>query len=418
MSIVKKFLEKLVVFRLMLLAVGTCVVLFSHMQAAGQNVKKNQFSYQHKTEIAFDEQAGVQFPEATEKFAVKTNSFLNKSPYFDTSFIAQTKKVRQHHLKKKYDKGNIGKIVELTTRDGEYIGCTYFDRGSDKLLIIGEGFTNVREYMTPFVDMFPEHDVVLFDFRGHGYRPFSLGDADTWPIDLAKRTFGVDSEIVTFGVKEEFDVFAVVDHFKKRKNYIQVNGIGVCYGAFILLKAAALRSDLFDKLVVDGCWVSLDLLIDKLKQDLAMLRNPQQGGWKEKWPSSKKWFQKFVQWTAGNIWNLPIKNNVSILDYLPHMVDTDVLFFYGKDDLMITRPEWESIWNSIDSTNNNKKSAIITSNPHVRNHLKEKEVYKLVCDLYFSLDHNDFKQSLSDVTFLKNYWINKNSSLFDEIVNS
>ena len=84
---------------------------------------------------------------------------------------------------------------------------------------------------------------------------------------------------------------------------------------------------------------------------------------------------------------------VSVLDYLPHLGDLPVLFFYGKDDLMISRHEFEIMWNATDSKN---KTALVTSNPHVWNHLKQKELYRLVVDLFLECDTDEFITTLAD----------------------
>ena len=131
--------------------------------------------------------------------------------------------------------------------------------------------------MSPFVAMFPDYDVVIFDFRGHGYRPFSITDTETWPLSLTKVGFGIDGSLVTFGLNEDKDVFAVVDGFKALKQchygkaYKNVFGLGVCYGALIFLKTLSVYPGIFDKLVLDGCWLSLPLYIDKVTADLKTL---------------------------------------------------------------------------------------------------------------------------------------------------
>ena len=84
---------------------------------------------------------------------------------------------------------------------------------------------------------------------------------------------------------------------------------------------------------------------------------------------------------------------ISILDYLPHLQDIPVLYFYGKDDLMVSRHEFEIMWNATTSAN---KTALVTSNPHVWNHLKQKELYRLVVDLFLECDTENFVRSLSD----------------------
>ena len=83
-----------------------------------------------------------------------------------------------------------------------------------------------------------------------------------------------------------------------------------------------------------------------------------------------------------------------MLDFLPHLPEhLKVLFFHGKDDLMISRHEFEIMWTTAPVK---EKTAIITSNPHVWNHLKQKEFYKLTCDLFLNLPHSEFVDCLYD----------------------
>ncbi|QQR48740.1 alpha/beta fold hydrolase [bacterium] len=363
------------------------VNLLYNAQLTPTNQPQPTFSYAHHNEIAFGKEQAQELPHAFNAFANYRNNYLNKSLYFDTSFISQPKKVRAHHRKKKPDQKSVGKTMTLITPDHIPLGCTYFDRGSDTLMIIGEGFTNPREYMTPFVDMF-DCDVVLFDFRGQGIKDFSLFKIGTWSLNLAENTFGMDSSLASLGQEEDIDVVTVVNHFKAQKHYTKVCGLGICYGAFIFLKTAAMYPGIFDRIILDGCWLSLPLIVEKLKHDPKMICSPQNGGWANQWPWKKKWASNSLQWLTENIWGLQL-SDISIEPYLPMVKDTSLLFIYGKDDLMITRNEWETIWHSL---NLETKAALITSNPHVRNHFKQKELYKMMSDLFVDLEFDDFKE--------------------------
>jgi len=302
---------------------------------------ESPFSYQYRTEVVIKKNKSFSLSPIVEEFAKVQESHLNTSKYFDLDFIRDPAKVRAHHIAKKHNKKDVGKIVEFFTEDDELISCTYFNRGSDKLLVVGEGFTNARELLTSYLALFPDYDLVLFDFRGQGYRPFDLFDPFTWPINLAKVTFGMDSQSAMLGKDEEKDVFAVVAHFKSQKEYKHVYGVSLCYSSFIFLKAQALRPGLFDKIILDGCWLSLRKLIDKLKKDLKMLVNPQQGGFSKVWPLSEWWVQDTVESLARHVWGLQIDHDLNALDYISDIKDTPLLFFHSKDDLMVTREEFE-----------------------------------------------------------------------------
>lgn len=343
-----------------------------------------QFNYQYSTEIVHNDQRGKLLPYELELFAKKKFGHLNHSIFFDPSFIKDARKIREYHLRDQYLESRRGQLLEFQTEDKHTIHATYFNRNSDKLLVVGEGFTNSREVMSPFIDMFTHYDLIIFDFRGHGL--------DTRAFSLSKHVFGVDAKHAQLGMVEELDVFAVIDGMKKRKHYSQVYGLGICYSAFIFLKAEALRNGIFNKLILDGCWVSVPLVIEKLRQDPKLICDPQFGGWASHWLLGDYTVQEVLLWITTNILGLSL-NQISLLDYLKHVREVELLFFYGKDDLMVKRSEFESIWSSITGVT---KTAIITSNPHVRNHLKQKELYCLLCELFLNHNHQKFKEFLSD----------------------
>jgi pimeloyl-ACP methyl ester carboxylesterase len=261
--------------------------------------------------------------------------------------------------------------------------------------------------------MFLDYDIVLFDFRGHGYKEFKFLDPSTWLESPTKMLFSVDLNEVRMGAEEEKDIFAVVDEFRKNKNYEQVVGLGVCYSALIFVKAAAIRQKeskekLFDKLILDGCWLSLQDYVDKLAQDPKRIFSPQNGGWKDRWPIKELWFQKALCYLGQKLFYTKF-NDVSILDYLPELRDIPILYFYGKDDMVVIRQEFEIIWNA---TRTGEKTVILTSNPHVRNHLKQKEFYKLACDLFLKFPQKEFVQYLKDKNKLMQYHMSQQQNLW------
>jgi len=90
-----------------------------------------------------------------------------------------------------------------------------------------------------------------------------------------------------------------------------------------------------------------------------------------------------------------------LLDYAPKIKNASILMFYGKNDYMVTRNEFEQLWNALSGI---EKTAIITSNPHVRNHLKQKELYKMICDLYFQLPQEEMIACLRDTAMAVNFF--------------
>jgi hypothetical protein len=372
--------------------------LFKKLEYYNLQVTEKPFTYNHKIEVFSSIlEKSFSLDSEIEGFAKAYNLMLNNSIFFDPEFISNTKAVRAYHLKPKPFKHNIGRILECIAEDGNIIPCTYFDRESDRLLVVGGGFTNNREVMSPFIDMFPNHDVIIFDYRGHGFRE------NEWEFSPTKFLFNANCSKVRLGDTEDRDVIAVIETIKNKKKYKQINGLGICYSALIFAKAAAKKQKnnekLFDHLILDGCWLSLENFTEKLAQDPKRICSPQNGGWKNNCLIKKLWLQKLFLILAQELFHTQL-NQVSVLDYLPNIKDTAILFFHGKDDLVINRHEFEIMWNN---TKVKEKTAIITSNPHVRNHLKQKELYKLICDLFLNLPHTEFINCLQDKEYLINY---------------
>lgn len=386
-------------------------VSHTHAQAAQPDqALSNQFFYGYKNEVAFGNKPGFELDANIEDLAMVLNKHLNQSILFDTSFVANAKNVRKHlENKKRPVKDFVGTSYKIMTDDGIQLNATYFDRGSDTLLVIAEGFANTREYMAPFIAMFHDYDVVIFDFRGHGIQ-------EGWSLSFARKGFGIDSSLVTLGHKEDKDVHAIVDGFKKLKSYDKktkqydkakgyknVFGLGLCYGAFVLTKAQATSPvPLFDKLVLDGCWHSLELFTNKIKLDLYTIWSPQTGGWSNHWFFGNGLVQDVIESFVKNFL-LEIKD-ISLLDYAGLIDKTPILYIHGKDDYMIYKPEFEQLWNAFATP---QKTAFLTSNPHVRNHWKQKELYKLTCDLFFENPYEQFTHYLQNSQDIATYYANK-----------
>jgi len=464
---------------------GTILLSASLIQAH-QPLK--QFSYAYQTEFAYNEKPGFQLNPDIEAFAQYLYADMGKSVLFDATLIRDPEATREYHLKPKHIASHNGQILAMVTQDGLAVDCTFFDRGSDTLLIVGEGFTNERENVTSFVDMFPEYDIVLFDFRGHGFQTtddawesaanleendltrvgstmgglaagsiaallfyLCAGDRSSGALalvgggigiltgigsynyqlfnrivnSLTKKGFGIDPARITFGEKEHLDVIAVVDGFKKLRNdrvasqphmyksYKQVLGLGICYSAFIFLKTVAEQPGLFDKVVLDGCWLSLPLFVEKVKNDLLTLVNPQTGGWATHPFFGRQDVKDAAEWIARKIVNLQL-NDISLVTFAPKVKNTSVLFFHGRDDYMVHRHEFEQLWDLLTI----EKNVVLTSNPHVRNHLKQKELYKLVCDLYFQLPQATMVKYLSNKNELVGYYKQKFDQFLDPVKGS
>ncbi len=364
------------------LIIISVVMLFGIVKTS--TAKYQPITYGYKTEINDNNEYDFELPSQLEDLAKKLYPQLNSSLFFNTTFIQQAKNVRQWHTNRLN-----GQIFNAITQDGVAIPCTFFDRNSDHLIVIGPGFTNNRELMSPFLSMFEDADVVLFDFRGHGYE---AAPTPFFGTSLSKHLFGADANQLTFGKKEELDVLAVVSHIKKLKPNPEYKtyGIGACYGAFVFLKTAARYPNLFNKLVLDGCWLSLGVFLEKLKKDPRLICVPQEGGWANSWLINNPLTQGSLEPLARHVFHFDL-SDISIIDVIEankkNLQNLDVLFFQGKNDLVVLRNEFEQFWHALPTKH---KTAIITSNPHIKNHWKQKELYALSCDLFFDLPHQAF----------------------------
>jgi len=324
-------------------------------------------------------------PAEIEKIALQQNSYLQSTTYYrDLRILRDGKKVRSYQLSPSKDKNKneSGKLLYAKTSDGRTVEGTLLLRGSDTLLVVGGGFTHYREKMAMMGDLFNQYDVLFFDYRGHGFEQFKLFNPHTW------RIVGINPREARLGLSEEKDVFAIVSEARKQKQYTNVVGLGVCYSGLIFIKTAAMHQNLFTKLVLDGCWFSLRDAAEILAQDPGLLARPQSPtALRHNILVKQRWFQKALMWIAQKTFNIEF-NTVSALDYAPLLKDSmPVLFIHGKDDVLIPRQQFEILFHA---TNCRQKVAFITSNEHVRNYLKEKELYKEVVETFINTSYEQF----------------------------
>ncbi|MCK4517991.1 alpha/beta hydrolase [Candidatus Babeliales bacterium] len=335
-----------------------------------------------------------------EILAKHANAHLNSNPLFNTKLLRKSDAVREY-LTSQHRGG--GTQHTCTTVDNETIEYTYFDRGSDQLIIVGPGFSN-RELMAPFVGMF-DCDVVIFDHRGHEYKPIKWYNPSTWKLNPIRLFFHLNSRKIRLGEVEHNDVISIVTTLKQQKNYAQVCGLGICYSAVMFVKAHAIYKEqtgtnLFDKLICDGIWPSLRKQIERRASNpLTFLPHPYrnfcQGNRHQKLPVNKRWFTPIALKAAEILTGIPFRKlNLNLLDYL-HPIDIPVLFFHSKDDKSIPLDEFQSVWNN--ATQTKQKVALITPNHlHCRKHLKDKEFYKLICDSFMELEFEQFIDGLQN----------------------
>lgn len=361
---------------------------FCFFFGVGQVLYGTHFSYNYATEVIHGSEEGFELLPAIQHFAKKQYRYLALSPLSDEGFVHNVKKARKFHMMSKQDQREVGHIFEVTTRDGAVIEGTFFDRKSDVLLVVGGGFTATREMRSSLLPMFLDYDVVLFDFRGHGYKQFSFVDPASWAVSLSSLLLNIDVKKCGLCSLEEEDVLAVVSAFKQHKTYNKVFGIAGCYGAGIFLKSQSLFPGLFDKLVLDSSWVSTRMLMESYQRDPGfILVDHNHGGLEDTWPWNTTWMKEIATWLAFNVFGF-FEPGVNLLDLVPNIRDTSLLFFYSKKDRVVLRDQFEKLWHALSSSC--QKSLVITSNSHSLSHVQQKEVFCLLTNLFFELPYDAF----------------------------
>ena len=368
------------------------IILFFSVISTSAFCKTTQHQwYNHKTFILDHNNDNNSFPlpQEVENISWAYHSLLNTSNLFDTTNLKNTK-----YIAKEFDKLGAKEIV-IETEDGIKSYASYFDRGNENIIIVGPGFTNVKEKMAPFIHMFwdKNYDFLIFNYRGHGKNPIKKSrlNPKNWKpqplVSLFKHLIDdVDFSQVRLGKEEEKDIFAAVDFARNTKNYKKVIGLGICYSSLVFAKAQSIgeiqNKPLFSHLILDGCWHSLDAFREKLKEDLSLVFNPQRGGAPQyiKDLCKQAWFIKILQGTIEYLTTIKVEG-LHVTEYL-RKISIPKLFFYGKDDLTIERDQFEEIWKAAKSP----KIGIITSNEHVWNHLKQKELFKTICELFIETE--------------------------------
>ncbi len=277
-----------------------------------------------------------------------------------------------------------GRLGSIKVNNDLNIPYTYFDRGSDTLLVIGGGLANDRERMAPFVALFPQYDLVLFDYRGHGIEQTPT----TLKGKLSKQFLGIDCTETTLCEKEDEEVTNLIKYFKQNKPYTSIFGIGLCYSAVILAKVAAKNpGTTFDKLMLDGAWPNLSQIGEKFSSDPMLFFDPQRGSRIGRFFGRFSIIKSFVQKTWEKLFSIKFKDGINALSYFEKLADIPVLFFQSTNDLLIPMSEFGKVWRSVP---HKQKIAIVTPAKHLQNFVKYKETFSMLGHLFFENSYQKF----------------------------
>ena len=320
------------------------------------------------------------FDEQFHTTAQEEYSGLDRALFFDSTILKQPPLMRKLLNEDGYNFSTI-------TSDGVTIHGTLFNHQSTTLLVVGPGFPTPRERMAPFLALFRNYDVVLFDYRGQGLdqNPSSLLGAATY------NCFSVDMLTTCLGTKEALDVLAIVQAVKTKKNYANVYGVGLCYSSFIFAQAAAQQPDLFDKLILDGCWPSLVKVIKHIAANPSLVcsKHPPSSPWPSLTHSN--WFLDTTSSLVGWLTQIDLEQLPTIDHYLQQCT-MPILFFQCNNDCYCSKEEFEQL---LQATGSEKKACITTNNIHGQNYQKDKHAYALISNYFFDEDFFAFKKWLT-----------------------
>lgn len=319
--------------------------------------------------------------------ALRRMSYLNEfnDTYFNPRFLKQTDQVRAL-----FDDHPSGKVPPRYISVPGQFNATYFDRGSDCLMVVAAGFTNHREYMAPFLKLFPSYDILLVELPGHG---IDARGNKGYRAKLGHTLLGVDIDDIALGEHESAAITNATCHLKQSKQYKTTVGVSRCYSAPFFAQAAVSfyqrnGQKLFDKLVFDSPFTSFAEFVPNF---------PKLWVGRSKAPIIKhmcanrfvgKGFYYLAQWITGKQF-AECPAMTSLLSQLSH---TDILLIHSRADVAISMDDFERIWSSL--AEHDHSCALITSNPHALNHIKQKELYSSLIQTFIEHPFDQFTQKI------------------------
>jgi len=301
--------------------------------------------------------------------------------YFNPRFLKQTDQVRS--------------LLEETkpvyiTVPGQF-SATYFDRNSDCLMVVAAGFTNHREYMAPFLKLFPQYDILLVELPGHG---IDGQESSSYRSLVSQTVLGIDIEQIGLGADEAEVISSATQHVKALKSYRTTIGVSRCYSAPFFAQAAVSyyqdhQEKLFDKLVFDSPFTAFVDFVPNF---------PKLWVGRSKAPIIKhiygnkiigNGFYYLAQWITGKRFD-ECPAMTSLLAQLSH---TDILLIHSSTDVAISMDDFERIWASL--SDHEHSCALITSNPHALNHIKQKELYSWVIQSFVEHPFDQFNRIIT-----------------------
>ncbi|MBU4269817.1 lysophospholipase [Candidatus Dependentiae bacterium] len=149
-------------------------------------------------------------------------------------------------LFKKYDITQ----VNFNTQDGIRLSGYFVKRKwASGNLILAHGYQSCKEMVSSIIDLFPNYNILMFDFRGHGKS---------------------EGRFRTLGCLEYKDIFAAVDFLNDTSasrgffsRNLPVFILGISMGGAVAIEALKRRPDLCNALVIDSAYANLTDVISR-----------------------------------------------------------------------------------------------------------------------------------------------------------
>ena len=307
---------------------------------------------------------------------------------FKSSFIRDEQKA----LAKLKELG--GESITVKSKKFQDIYCTFFDRKSDSLLVVGVGYPVPRYKMLPLAKLFPNYDLLFFDYRGIGadHHPGKASFLLPWKWKglLSWYTAKIDFNVSSIGAVEAADVISVVEYFQNLKVYRNTFALGFCFSSYVFSEVQKERS-LFDKLIFDGSWPSVERVVKTIIKCPSLVCSVENPRSPVPCMTYNSCFQSFVvklfEWAAWVNVKMP-----PMSEYLSE-ISCPVLFFQSLKDCYCNKEEFEELWSATTSP----RVAILTNNLHGRNHVWQAEAYGKIARYFLERSYSDFVEGLMDL---------------------
>lgn len=281
--------------------------------------------------------------------------------------------------------------ISLTTADGTIFPAYIHKNKSDTLVIIGHGFQNNHLQIMPIAELLHDHyDVMLFDYRWAG----QLGQ-------YLKKSSTLSHPTTALLLNEKEEIESVVAYARGLGTYKKIIGLGQCYSGFVFVLAQADATQagrkLFDKLILDSCFYSVNDLLKSFLNDPYLAVNSKKGGFpdllrKALISNHAIGFVDFCFKMTGK--HFPLTQSLKKINQTP------VLFIHGKQDKLVPPGSFKKLWKAAPAD----KCHISTPFYHVEQ-IKHPGLYAYACrsfiDCPLSTHHSTYLASTAFKPYTK-----------------